>query len=101
MTKKSKEFLMYRFPFLYNECLKRGYKMDKDLIPIAPAHHYCMGGIKVDLFSRTSMNNLYAVGEVTGGIHGRDRLGGDSLISCFVFGKIAGEEIAKKQKSCQ
>ena len=58
MTKKSKEFLMYRFPFLYNECLKRGYKMDKDLIPIAPANHYCMGGIKVDLFSRTSMNNL-------------------------------------------
>ena len=43
-------------------------------------------------------SNLYAVGEVTGGIHGRDCLGGDSLISCFVFGKIAGEEIAKKQK---
>lgn len=66
--------------------------------------HYSCGGLKINkkcqVIGKESkpIPNLYAVGEVTGGIHGRDRLGGDSLISCFVFGKIAGEEIAKKQK---
>lgn len=97
MTKKSKEFLMYRFPFLYNECLKRGYKMDKDLIPIAPAHHYCMGGIKVDLFSGTSMNNLYAVGEAScTGVHGSNRLASNSLLEALVFAKQASENINSK-----
>lgn len=97
MTKKSKEFLMYRFPFLYNECLKRGYKMDKDLIPLAPAHHYCMGGIKVDLFSRTSMNNLYAVGEAScTGVHGSNRLASNSLLEALVFAKQASENINSK-----
>lgn len=97
MTKKSKEFLMYRFPFLYNECLKRGYEMDKDLLPIAPAHHYCMGGIKVDLFSKTSMNNLYAVGEAScTGVHGSNRLASNSLLEALVFGKQAAENINSK-----
>ena len=69
--------------------------------------HYSCGGLKINKTCQVigkadkPVPNLYAVGEVTGGIHGRDRLGGDSLISCFVFGKIAGEEIAKKQKSRQ
>lgn len=97
MTKKSKEFLMYRFPFLYNECLKRGYEMDKDLLPIAPAHHYCMGGIKVDLFSKTSMNNLYAVGEAScTGVHGSNRLASNSLLEALVFGEQAAENINSK-----
>lgn len=97
MTRKSKEFLMDRFPFLYNECLKRGYEMDKDFLPIAPAHHYCMGGIKVDLFSRTSMNNLYAVGEAScTGVHGSNRLASNSLLEALVFGKQASENINSK-----
>lgn len=97
MTKKSKDFLIDRFPFLYNECLKRGYEMDKDLLPIAPAHHYCMGGIKVDLFSKTSMNNLYAVGEVScTGVHGSNRLASNSLLEALVFGKQAAENINSK-----
>ena len=97
MTKKSKEFLMGRFPFLYNECLKRGFEMDKDLLPIAPAHHYCMGGIKVDLFSRTSMGNLYAVGEAScTGVHGSNRLASNSLLEALVFGKQAAENINSK-----
>ena len=97
MTKKSKEFLMNRFPFLYDECLKRGYAMDKDLLPIAPAHHYCMGGIKVDLFSRTSMDNLYSVGEAScTGVHGSNRLASNSLLEALVFGKQASENINSK-----
>lgn len=97
MTKKSKDFLINRFPYLYNECLKRGYEMDKDLLPIAPAHHYCMGGIKVDLYSRTSMNNLYAVGEAScTGVHGSNRLASNSLLEALVFGKQASENINSK-----
>lgn len=97
MTKKSKEFLMNRFPFLYDECLKRGYAMDKDLLPIAPAHHYCMGGIKVDLFSRTSMDNLYSVGEAScTGVHGSNRLASNSLLEALVFGRQASENINSK-----
>ena len=88
---------MGRFPFLYNECLKRGYEMDKDLLPIAPAHHYCMGGITVDLYSRTSMNNLYAVGEAScTGVHGSNRLASNSLLEGLVFGKRAAENINSK-----
>lgn len=97
MTKRTKEFLMDRFPYLYRECLKRGYKMDRDLLPIAPAHHYCMGGIKVDLYSRTSMNNLYAIGEAScTGVHGSNRLASNSLLEALVFGKQASENINSK-----
>lgn len=97
MTKKSKNFLMDRFPFLYGECLKRGYKMEKDLLPIAPAHHYCMGGIRVDLFSRTSMINLYSVGEAScTGVHGSNRLASNSLLEALVFGMQAAENINSK-----
>ena len=97
MTKKTKEFLMHRFPYLYSQCLKRGYEMDKDLLPIAPAHHYCMGGIKVDLYSRTSMDNLYAVGEAScTGVHGSNRLASNSLLEALVFGRQAAENINSK-----
>ncbi len=94
MTNKSKEFLLNRFPYIYEQCLKRGYKMETDLLPIAPAHHYCMGGIQVDLNSRTSMKNLYAVGEVScTGVHGSNRLASNSLLEGLVFSKKAAEHI--------
>lgn len=97
MTGLSKDFLITRFPFLYKECLKRGYEMEKDLLPISPAHHYCMGGIKVDLYSKTSMDNLYAVGEVScTGVHGSNRLASNSLLEALVFAKQASENINSK-----
>ena len=90
----SKEFLINRFPYIYNECLKRGYRMEKDLVPIAPAHHYCMGGIQVNLNSRTSMKNLYAVGEVScTGVHGSNRLASNSLLEGLVFSEKAAKHI--------
>lgn len=94
ITSKPKEFLINRFPYIYDQCLKRGYNMDKDLVPIAPAHHYCMGGIQVDLKARTSMKNLYAVGEVScTGVHGSNRLASNSLLEGLVFSKKAAEHI--------
>lgn len=67
--------------------------------------HYSCGGLRINEVGEVlgkeekAIPNLYAVGEVTGGIHGRGRLGGDSLIACFVFGKLTGEKIAKSLKS--
>ncbi|MEG2291153.1 MAG: L-aspartate oxidase [Clostridium sp.] len=97
MTSLSKNYLINRFPFLYNECLKRGYAMDKNLIPVSPAHHYCMGGILVDVDSRTSLDCLYAIGEVScTGIHGANRLASNSLLEALVFGNNCAIDINKK-----
>jgi len=65
-------------------------------IPIKPAAHYSMGGIKVDTCMQTNIKNLFAVGECCeSGVHGANRLGGNSLLEIVVFGKIAGEEASK------
>lgn len=96
MTKLSKDYLINRFPFLYRECLKRGYAMEKNLIPVSPAHHYCMGGILVDINSKTSLDCLYAVGEVScTGIHGENRLASNSLLESLVFGNNCALNINK------
>lgn len=92
-----KEYLKNRFPYIYNECLKEGFKIEKDLIPIAPAHHFSMGGIKIDLFGRTSLENLYAVGEVScSGVHGSNRLASNSLLEAMVFSKNTADNINSK-----
>lgn len=87
LTHLDKTFLTDRFPFLYKECLNRGYKMDKDLLPISPAHHYAMGGIEVNCNGQTTLTNLYAVGETAcTGVHGNNRLASNSLLEGIVFG---------------
>lgn len=97
MTSFTKEYLMNRFPYIYDECLKRQLKMELDLLPVAPAHHYCMGGIEVDLYSRTNIEHLYAVGEVScTGVHGSNRLASNSLLEALVFGEKAAENINSK-----
>lgn len=89
-----KEYLKKRFPYIYDECLKEGIEIDKDLIPIAPAHHFSMGGIKVGLDGQTSLINLYAIGETScTGVHGSNRLASNSLLEAVVFGKNAAESI--------
>lgn len=71
--------------------------MESDLLPVAPAHHYCMGGIEVDLYSRTNIEFLYAVGEVScTGVHGSNRLASNSLLEALVFGENAAENINSK-----
>ncbi|MEA1915350.1 MAG: FAD-dependent oxidoreductase, partial [Campylobacterota bacterium] len=67
-------------------------KMEDDLIPIHPAAHYTMGGIKTNHHAQTNIQNLYACGEcANSGVHGANRLGGNSLLELIVFGKIAGK----------
>ncbi|MBZ4683514.1 MAG: L-aspartate oxidase [Fusobacteriales bacterium] len=92
-----KEYLQNRFPKIYNFCLENGYDMAKDLIPIHPSQHYFMGGIAVNTESKTSMNNLYACGEVScTGLHGKNRLASNSLLEAVVFSKSAANSINKE-----
>lgn len=82
-----KDFLINHFPFLYKECFKRGYSMDKDLLPISPAHHYAMGGIEIDSYGQSSLINLFSLGETAcTGVHGNNRLASNSLLEAIVFG---------------
>ena len=83
-----KSFLQNRFPNIYNKCLEEGIDISKEPIPVAPAQHYFMGGIKVDLNGKTSMENLYAFGETScTGVHGANRLASNSLLEALVFSR--------------
>lgn len=92
-----KEEIQNRFPNIYQRCLEEGYDLSKEPIPVTPAQHYLMGGIKASVNGETSMENLYAVGEVACiGVHGANRLASNSLLESLVFAKRAVEVIVKK-----
>lgn len=93
-----KEELLRHFPNIVEHCKEMGYDVTKECIPVVPAQHYYMGGIKVNYSSRTTMEALYAVGEAAcNGVHGRNRLASNSLLESLVFAKRAAKDIEKKQ----
>ena len=80
-----------RFPNVFDALAKAGLRPAAELVPVAPAAHYTMGGVAVDLDGRSSLPGLYAVGECScTGLHGANRLASNSLSECFVFGGRAG-----------
>ena len=86
--------LKSHFPNIVEHCRQQGYDVTKECIPVVPAQHYFMGGIKVDYESRTSMDRLYAVGETAcNGVHGRNRLASNSLLESLVFAKRAAHNM--------
>lgn len=94
LTHLDKDFLVNRFPFLYNQCLEKGYAMEKDMIPVSPAHHFLMGGIKINSFGETTLPNLFALGETAcTGVHGNNRLASNSLLEGLVFGYRCANKI--------
>ena len=94
ITSRSREDLEARFPNIFRTCLGYGIDMSKDPIPVAPAEHYCMGGIQTDVFGRTGIPGFYACGEAAcNGIHGANRLASNSLLEGLVFGRRIGEEM--------
>jgi len=100
ITYKDADFIKKRFPGIYAGCLEKGVDITKDLIPIFPCQHYLMGGIDVNLNSRTSIDRLYAVGECSHtGVHGANRLASNSLLEALVFGRHAAEDIAVRNKT--
>jgi L-aspartate oxidase len=90
-----KDAIQPRFPNIFQRCLEEGYDLCYQDIPVTPAQHYFMGGIKTDLEARTSMANLFAVGEAgCNGVHGANRLASNSLLESLVFSKRAAKQIA-------
>jgi L-aspartate oxidase len=96
MTKKTEEFLKKRFPRIYETCLSYGLDLATDMAPVCPAAHYVMGGVKTDLWGRTSLPGLYAAGETADtGVHGANRLASNSLLEGLVFGARSGQAMMK------
>jgi L-aspartate oxidase len=85
------------FPTIYEYCLRYGVDITKDLVPVAPAAHYACGGVRVDEWGQTSLERLYAVGEVTcTGLHGANRLASTSLLEGLVWGHQAALHIREQ-----
>ena len=100
ISHKSKEFIFQKLPKIYRQFLE--YQMidiSKEPMEVAPTAHYSMGGIKVNPDNHsTNINGLFAAGEVAAGLHGANRLGGNSLAEILVFGRQAGLEASKYSK---
>lgn len=100
MTGLEPRFVRHRFPKIYETCLSFGLDITTDLLPVSPASHYCMGGVRTDLDGRTSLPGLYAAGEVAcTGVHGANRLASNSLLEGLVFGARAGSAAAAAHAS--
>ena len=96
------EEIKNHFPNIAAKCKEKGYDVTKECIPVVPAQHYFMGGIKVDHESRTSMEGLYAVGETAcNGVHGKNRLASNSLLESLVFAGRAARDIIEKDRTSE
>ncbi len=91
LTGLEEKHVKNRFPTIYSTCLQYGLDITTDLLPVRPAAHYAMGGVATDLNGNTSMEGLYAAGEVAAtGVHGANRLASNSLLEGLVYGARAG-----------
>ncbi len=91
MTHLKATFLRARFPKIFTTCLQYGLDLTKDQLPVSPAVHYVMGGVRSDTHGRTTLPGLFVAGEVScTGVHGANRLASNSLLEGLVFGARAG-----------
>ena len=97
MEKIPEETIRHHFRNIYETCLQEGYDVTKEPIPVVPAQHYFMGGVDVNSDSRTSMPQLFAVGETScNGVHGANRLASNSLLESLVFAQRAASRIGSE-----
>lgn len=102
MTNLDASFLKHRFPKIHETCAAYGLDIAADLLPVSPASHYCMGGIRTDLWGRSTLAGLYAAGEVScTGVHGANRLASNSLLEGLVFGARAGIAAARDSSGAE
>jgi len=94
LTDISAEHIRRRFPRIYSTCMQYNIDITNELIPVRPAAHYAMGGVRTDLDGQTTLAGLFAAGEVAGtGVHGANRLASNSLLEGLVFGARAGRKM--------
>lgn len=102
MTAFDPAHLRRRFPKIYRTCLQYGLDLAREPIPVSPAAHYLMGGVRTDLEGRTTVAGLYAAGEAAcTGVHGANRLASNSLLEGLVFGARAGHAAAEDLKNAR
>ncbi len=95
----TKEFFTKRFPNISARCAQMGIELTRDYIPIHPAQHYFMGGVATDLDGKTTVDGLYACGEVScTGVHGANRLASNSMLECLVFGRRCANSINRSKR---
>ena len=88
-----------RFPRIYATCMKHNIDITEDVIPIRPAAHSAIGGVRTNLDGKTSLDGLYAAGEVaSSGVHGANRFPSNSLLEALVFGARAGKAMREELK---
>ena len=99
LTHLHSERIRKRFPTIYATCMQYNIDIATELVPIRPAAHYAMGGVRTDLFGQTSLPGLYAAGEVAcTGVHGANRLASNSLLEGLVYGARAAKKMREDSK---
>jgi L-aspartate oxidase len=96
MTHLNSDYIIRRFPRIYTTCKELGIDISREPIPVSPAAHYIMGGVKTDLWGATTVPGLFAAGETAcTGVHGANRLASNSLLEGLVYGERAGLAAAR------
>ena len=97
ISHRGEEAILAKLPSMHHQFKElAGVDIAKEPMEVGPTAHYVMGGVVVDAETQeTTVSGLYACGEVASGLHGANRLGGNSLLDCVVFGRVAGKAAAK------
>jgi succinate dehydrogenase / fumarate reductase flavoprotein subunit len=96
ISHRDRAFIEERLPRMYERFSELGVDMAEQPVEVAPTSHYGMGGVRVDEDGETSVDGLYAIGETMAGVHGANRLGGNSLAETIAYGVVTGEAVAER-----